>query len=353
MILTLRPAAHRDVLSPDTSNVRSPLKRPERSRMLLVLLFATGLTSMGMEVVWIREFTPYLNTVVYAFASILGLYLFATFLGSRIYRRWSRTHAQEDRILWILLGILSLLPLIAADPRFHLSKLERLAFGITPFSALLGFITPMLVDRWARGNPEKAGSAYAVNVMGCISGPLLSGFVLLPLLSERWALFVLALPWLVVGLNPARSSEFRGQSQPAWRRGLPIAVGLVALALLLTARDYESRFPKRKVLRDHTATIIATGLGMQKQLYVNGVGITGLGAVTKMMAHLPLAFLDHPPRNGLVVCFGMGTSYRSLLSWNIPATAVELVPSVPSLFGYFHADGPDLLRSPLSLVVID
>jgi len=320
---------------------------------LLALLFTTGLTSMGMEVVWIREFTPYLNTVVYAFASILGLYLFATFLGSRIYRRWSRTHAQEDRILWILLGILSLLPLIAADPRFHLSKLERLAFGITPFSALLGFITPMLVDRWARGNPEKAGSAYAVNVMGCISGPLLSGFVLLPLLSERWALFVLALPWLVVGLNPARSSEFRGQSQPAWRRGLPIAVGLVALALLLTARDYESRFPKRKVLRDHTATIIATGQGMQKQLYVNGVGITGLGAVTKMMAHLPLAFLDHPPRNGLVVCFGMGTSYRSLLSWNIPATAVELVPSVPRLFGYFHADGPDLLRSPLSHVVID
>ena len=32
---------------------------------------------------------------------------------------------------------------------------------------------------------------------------------------------------------------------------------------------------------------------------------------------------------------------------------VELVPSVPKLFGYFHPDGPALLRSPLARVVID
>ena len=75
--------------------------------------------------------------------------------------------------------------------------------------------------------------------------------------------------------------------------------------------------------------------------------------MTKVMAHFPLAFLDHPPRNALVVCFGMGTTYRSLMSWNIATTAVELVPSVPRLFAYYHPDGPELLRSPLSQVVVD
>src|SRR5208282_4138870 len=60
---------------------------------LLGLLFATGLTSMGMEVVWVRQFTPYLGTVVYAFASILAVYLTGTFIGSRIYRRWSLRHS--------------------------------------------------------------------------------------------------------------------------------------------------------------------------------------------------------------------------------------------------------------------
>ena len=41
---------------------------------------------MGMEVVWIRQFTPYLGTVVYAFASILATYLVSTFLGLQVYR---------------------------------------------------------------------------------------------------------------------------------------------------------------------------------------------------------------------------------------------------------------------------
>ena len=55
----------------------------------------TGLTSMGAEVVWIRLFTPYLATpMVYAFAMILGVYLASTFVGSRIYRRWSRTGSE-------------------------------------------------------------------------------------------------------------------------------------------------------------------------------------------------------------------------------------------------------------------
>jgi len=71
------------------------------------------------------------------------------------------------------------------------------------------------------------------------------------------------------------------------------------------------------------------------------------------MAHLPLAFLDRRPASALVVCFGMGTTYRSLMSWNISTTAVELVPSVPRLFGYFHSDAAQLFSSPLSHVVID
>jgi predicted membrane-bound spermidine synthase len=49
----------------------------------------------------------------------------------------------------------------------------------------------------------------------------------------------------------------------------------------------------------------------------------------------------------------MGTTYRSLLSWGIPSTAVELLPSVPQVFDYFHADAPQVLHSPNSHVIID
>jgi spermidine synthase len=90
-----------------------------------------------------------------------------------------------------------------------------------------------------------------------------------------------------------------------------------------------------------------------KRLLINGVGITNLTPITKMMAHLPLAFLGRPPQNALVICFGMGTTHRSMLSWGIHSTAVELVPSVPSVFYFFHSDGAALLRFPESQIVID
>src|SRR5689334_5919082 len=72
-----------------------------------------------------------------------------------------------------------------------------------------------------------------------------------------------------------------------------------------------------------------------------------------MMVHMPMAFLPAPPRNVLVLCFGMGTSFRSALSWGVPVTVAELVPNVPSMIGFFHADGEQALRSPNAHVVID
>ena len=54
--------------------------------MLLVSLFLTGLVSMAMELVWVRQFTPFLGSVVYTFAAILAIYLVATFVGSQRYR---------------------------------------------------------------------------------------------------------------------------------------------------------------------------------------------------------------------------------------------------------------------------
>ena len=49
----------------------------------------------------------------------------------------------------------------------------------------------------------------------------------------------------------------------------------------------------------------------------------------------------------------MGTTYRSVISWAIPATTIELLPSVPRLFSFYHDDGAQILASPLSHLVID
>lgn len=317
---------------------------------LLALLFASGLTSMGMEVVWVRQFTPFIGTVVYAFALILTVYLAATFIGSRVYRVWSLKQKKENTLLWTLLPLFALLPLVAANPKVVMWDFVRLVMGIAPFAGLLGFLTPMLVDRWAGGNPANAGKAYAVNVLGCILGPLLAGFLLLPWISERWALLLLALPWIVIGLRPMIPSRTFGLVP----RIASYALLPLVLALFFTSQGYEQEYgSKSRVLRDSTATVIATGSGMGKLLLVNGYTMTALTPITKMMAHLPLAFHDTPPQDALVICFGMGTTFRSLRSWGIPVTVVDLVPSVPRLFSYFHSDASAVLSSPMSHVVVD
>jgi hypothetical protein len=268
-------------------------------------------------------------------------------VGSTVYRdrkvqtgSWTGAHLT-------LLGLSMLLLLVACDPRIPFFPLLRVAIGVMPFSAGAGFLTPMWLDRISRGDPARAGRGYAINIVGCVAGPLLSGFILLPLVGERWSLLVFALPWIAAGLVLRPSGR---KFARAWQ---PCAAAAMVLACVLPTRGYETEYSPRRILRDYTATVVAGGEGDERQLLVNGVGITSLTPITKMMAHMPLAFLPRVPKDALVICFGMGTTYRSAMSWGIHSTAVELAPSVPRMFSFFHADGDRLLKSPLSRIVID
>ena len=325
-----------------------PPQRGTSDQSVLLLLFTTGVATMAAEVIWIRLYTYFVGPFVYSFAKILAAYLLATFCGSQVYRVWSRRGAsRESRLLWVSLAFFGLLPLLTADPRLTMQSDLRIFLGIFPFSAVIGFLTPMLVDRWSEGDPDRAGRAYAVNVIGCIVGPLLSGFLLLPVFGERISMLLLVLPWIAMALF-GRKREVRGLQLAA-----TAALLIAAVSLFFLTKDYEVDFPGSLILRDRTATVLAHGKGMDKILLVNGVGMTVLTPITKMMAHFTLAHLQQQPQNALIICFGMGTTFRSALSWGIPVTVVELVPKVPKLFPYYHSDGRALLRSPNAHVVID
>jgi spermidine synthase len=319
---------------------------------LLVVLFASGFVSMALELVWTRLFSRYLGTFVYSFASVLAVYLSATFLGSRKYRRSADLglplHAER---WWALLGLCAILPLGTADPRLWLGHDGFWAapialLGIVPFCASLGYLTPLLVDRYGGGDPGRASRAYAVNVLGCIPGPLCAGYVLLPYFGERGAITLIAVIPLVIGWWATLQE----------RRVRPLFVANVALTLAISAsfRSYAASIPNAIVSHDHVATVVAyTDQSGHKMLLVNGVGITHQTTITKMMAHLPAAHLARPPVSALVICFGMGTTFRSLLSWNVPTTAIDLVPSVPALFDYFVPGGSAVLKPGVAEIVID
>jgi spermidine synthase len=328
------------------------------------LLFTTGFVAMAMEVVWTRAFTPVMKTQVYSFALVIFTYLGATFLGSAWYRRDRRRHSVRSTsgVLALLCGA-AFLPILANDHRLvelnwdwqgNPRSVALLLASIVPFCAGLGYLTPRLVDDYAGGGPERGGQVYAINVLGCILGPLAAGYVLLPLVSERHALILLGLP-LVVFLLRDRQFRTAGSRTAQWVAGL--AVGAVLAGSLFITASYDDYVLVNKenavVRRDYAGSVISCGSGAEKQLYLNGIGTTTLTPITKFMVHLPLALHGRPPESALIICFGMGTSHRAGLSWGIPTTSVELVPSVKAAFGFYHADAAAVLANPQGRIVID
>jgi hypothetical protein len=109
-----------------------------------------------------------------------------------------------------------------------------------------------------------------------------------------------------------------------------------------------------EVRRDYAASVVSMddtdGI---KHLLVNGIGMTALTPITKFMVDLPLTLHQGDSQSALIICFGMGTSYRTALTWGLDTTAVELIPDVPKAFGFYYADAPDVLRDPHGRIVID
>ena len=355
-------------------------------RRILNILFMTGFTSMALEVVWTRLFTPVLRTTIYSFAAMLAVYLCTTWIGSLKYRkRVACGCTVKPTVLLGWLAVTALIPLLANDPRLSVSFLmpqfandPRLSISlgalatninldmsvyvhlraalvlasITPFCMLLGYLLPQLIDEYAGGDPHAAGRAYAINTIGCIFGPLVAAYLLLPWLGVKFSIIILGLPYVVfvyfVGVNSCTLK--RGGSLSA------IAAAVLIFVASLFCRTYEdgTKSVPSEVRRDYVATTTAYGLGLKKSLLVNGIGMTHLTPITKFMAHFPLALLNRPQPSVLVICFGMGTTYRSALAWdNTDVTAIELVPGVRDVFGFYFADASKYIYHPRGRILID
>ncbi len=342
--------------------LQSPTQAPVRPgirgsrRWLEIILFTTGFTSLAMEVAWTRAFTFVLKTTIYAFAMILTTYLLSTWIGSYIYRRGLNNGrlVSTDNVLGALC-LFALVPILLSDPRVSENIDPVLASAVTllsivPFCLALGYLTPQLIDEYSRGDPANAGLSYSVNIAGGIIGPLVAAYMLLPTIGTRAALLVLSIPMFFL---------FAWSRRPilrSMRQGAVIVLPFAAVFAfaVFVSRSYEDGmfYGPHEVRRDHVATVIAYGEGMGKRLLVNGVGMTFLTPITKVMAHLPLA-INNQAKAGLIICFGMGTTFRAMHSWGIDTTVVELSPSVTESFGFFFADSRDVTADPKAHIVVD
>lgn len=312
-----------------------------------LLLFATGMVALALELLWTRALEQILSGTIYTFATVLAVYLAGIAFGGVI---TSRIRASRSRLAIVLAALgatvvatPSIVPLLE---RLHRSGLARgpaaeslvaMALLLVP-TTLMGMTFPMLLTL----GRQSIARLTAANTAGSLLGPLVGGFLLLPRLG-------LALTIVILGIVTAAFSL-----AVAPRRGFAAAfvaaLTLVAIPMARPLRIYDAG-ESLIAYRDHTAATVAVVRGAEGQrLKVNNSYSLGGGRgvfTERRQGHLPM-FLHSDPSRVLVLGIGTGNTLGAV-SMHRPErlVAVDLLPGVVDLAStHFAATNENVLRRP-------
>lgn len=344
-----------------------------RCRGMVVATFAcSGFVAMASEVIWGRMLLLYQGPSIYSFSSMLAVVLGGIGLGSLIGGSMLKRWRDPLRLLAVTQLAIGLATLVSLQLFPHLSPgvLLPALILLGPLGLLWGLSFPLGAACYGHSEARAGRSIaelYAWNTVGCIAGSLGAGFLMVPLLGSSSSLGLIAVISLAVGLgllavHPDGVRRRLSGPEPVF---IVLSFGMLVLLDDPYYQALEQRmlawYPSGIHVERHVEEAAATttvfsrvgGEWHDKQLWVNGQGMTCLAPVTKLMAHLPIALADKP-RAVLVMCIGMGTSVRSACAHSgVHVRAVELIPAVARSFGFFHPDVPHLLEQPNVEVIVD
>jgi spermidine synthase len=181
----------------------SGIRRRRGSIVLLSVFFASGISALLYQIVWLKYLGLIFGNTVYAAATLIAVFLGGLGIGAFVFSRVSA------RPLLLYAGAEALIGCIGAFSPNAFALLDRayvagyghasLARGalaalfLLPPTILMGGTLPLLV-RWLEGDGEGSGVAisalYAVNTLGGTAGVALAGFVLIPRVGLLATIFV-------------------------------------------------------------------------------------------------------------------------------------------------------------------
>ena len=344
--------------------------------LALAIAFVSGLTSLGYQVLWTRLLAAGTGGSTYVFTMILAQFLAGIAIGAVLFGLISRRLRNpigllaSSQIAVALLAVWGLVFVISRpsnlDPFDALATLRSLSGAVIlvvlPATIVMGLAFPassaLLEDRDGRV-ATAAGRLLAANTFGAISGTFLIPFFVIPAIGSPMAVVLLALINVATGIALAVARL----SRPAIRAGIGGA-GVAATLVLVAAiaipgaivDPTEARIRAiggqvERAAEDEIAAVRAGRARGAEQLWVAGTGMTLLTVDAKLMPILPL-MLRPESESALVVAFGMGSSFRTALIAGLEVEAVELVPSVPTMFGVFYDDAAQVLADPRGRVIV-
>ncbi len=365
--------AHSTVLQPvDSISTTQNLSLDKMGKLALFVLAASGAIALASEVLWTRALEILIGNSTYAFAMIVVVYLLGIAAGS-----WAMSlivNRLKSLSLWLAglqlgMGIWTIIAIIlfsmvgktlaqdANTPRFigeiFWYQLQAV-FLLFPIAFLSGanfpLATRMIAPRSEDANGVLIARAYAWNTIGAVFGSLIAGFGIAAFLDYFQAIYLLGVFYGLTALIVVFVSIGKNfQKQYAM-----VVMGIMSCAVIgftVIQTTEKNRFTEHLKPYHGGFEVVYHKPGLQgvttvlqhpdnpyhARLLVNAAGMTIKVTDTKMMAHLPM--LLHPnPENTLVICFGMGTTYRSAVSHGNRVTVVELVKEVFDTFDYFYTD---------------
>jgi len=343
------------------------------TRALLSALFISGLAAMAYEVFWTRILVFQIGSTIYAFSLILAIFLCALATGSltarvMVIRGWGFAAFAVTQA-FMGFGALAGLYVAGYAPWVEYMLLPRTSgWGemvlvhslialpvVAPAAFFSGMIIPLAASLMVREDTAglAMGRIYLANTSGAFFGPLLAGFMLIPLIGIQWGIVLIATIQITVTVLLLR---------PGKRRPIAAAlVGLVALLFLsvssggqlrstvamLNEALYEPLFYREG--QSGTVSVFRDTNDGSRLLDINGFVAAGTGkgyAYMQMMGHLP-ALLHNDPHEALVIGFGTGATAASLLEYPIEGvTVAEIDPAVIEAAPYSRAGNLALLDDP-------
>jgi spermidine synthase len=349
------------------------LRDPWATRRLpLIVAFVSGLTSLGYQLLWTRLLAMGSGNTTYVFTVILTLFLVGIATGAALVARQLGRHGawagkpafgRLGAVQVLIAGLVLSGLVILSGQLSGLSFIVRVVLVVLPATVAIGLTLP-LASSLVGGSDEQigqdAGLLLGVNTLGSIGGTFVVPFVLIPTIGSPASIVVLALVNLGLGLVLlARGTEL---SVSFRRTATGLATGLAVLAVIalivpntLVSNPGANGLRRESVLladaEDEIASVQAGGAPDNLRLLVGGIGMTRLTVDAKVMTYLPLITRPDADRL-LVICFGMGSSYRSALIAGLDVDGVELVPSVPNMFGFYYPDANQVLANPDGHLII-
>jgi len=342
-------------------------------------LALAGFAAMGLEILWLRQFTLLLGGFRAVFSLVLTIVLAGLGVGACVGGHVSRRVASPERALMVTQALLVVAVLVGlagnsfdAITAARAAGLPELWFNARPMlvgiglpALLMGAAFPLanaMVQHAERAVGRRAGMLYLANTAGAVLGSLATGYVLLPRFGVQGTATVLV---FAAGLTVA---PLYLAAAAAVTRTRTMVTAIAALVVVSVAIDAWLRLPEHFLVQRSLPSVsaperllaIREGLtetlaitevpGRGRSLLTNGHAMSSTAPLDqrymRALVHIPLLSMP-APRRVLVIGFGVGNSTEAAtLHSSVQSVEVaDVSRQILEHANYFRDANADVLRN--------